>query len=243
MGPKWAHLFFKSVKTYYKVMLSKAQQKLIRSLHTKKAREAKGLCLVEGAKVIETAGDAVDYSFTVEDVEHEHDFIGLVTTKTPQEIAAVARVPKWTKQEIEEKSTIVVLDGVQNPGNVGAILRLCLAFNASLILIESADVTASKVIRSSAGAMFQVPWVKVSRAEASAVLLESNRDIFRLEKVDNASSVSDLKTKKPAIIIAGSEGSGIQLTTNGESIKIDHNEALESLNVANAVAIALNARY
>jgi TrmH family RNA methyltransferase len=224
-------------------MLTTAQEKLIRSLHTKKGRDASGLCLVEGAKVIETAGDSVDFSFSVEDVEYESDFLKLVTTKTPQTIAAVAKIPSWTKKEIDAKSTILVLDGVQDPGNVGTILRLCLAFDASLLLIESADVTSSKVIRSSAGAMFQVPWMKVSRPEAAEALLDSDRDIFRLEKVKKSSPVKALQTGKPAFLIAGNEGSGISLTSPGTSISIDHNEAIESLNVGTAVAIALQLRY
>ncbi len=224
-------------------MLTTGQEKLIRSLHTKKGRDAKGLCLVEGEKVVETAGSAVDFTFSINDVEYESDFLKLVTTKTPQTIAAVARIPNWTKEEIDAKSTILVLDGVQDPGNVGTILRLCLAFDASLLLIESADVTSSKVIRSSAGAMFQVPWIKVSRPEAAALILDSDREIFRLEKVNKSSPVEAIKTKKPAILIAGNEGSGIALTSPGKSITIAHEEAIESLNVGTAIAIALERRY
>jgi len=237
------HIDLSKLRIYDPDMLTTVEQKLIKSLHTKKGRDAKGLCLVEGAKVIETAGDAVDFTFTVKDVEYESEFLKLVTTKTPQTVAAVARIPSWTKEEIDAKSTVLVLDGVQDPGNVGTILRLCLAFNVSLLLIESADVTSSKVIRSSAGAMFQVPWAKVSRPEAAALLLDADREIFRLEKVEKSSPVKDLRTGKPAVIIAGNEGSGITLTTPGTSITIAHDELIESLNVGTAVAIALERRY
>lgn len=218
-------------------MISKTQEKLIKSLHTKKGRAKSGLCLVEGKKVIETAGDTIDFSFTDKDTEK---FSTLVTTETPQDIAAVARTPKWSASDIASRDIIVVLDGVQDPGNVGSILRLCLGFEASLLLIESADVTSPKVIRSSVGAMFQVPWGTVSRSEAKMYFEDLDRDIYRLEKVKGAEDMSSAIVNLPILLIAGSEGTGIQLDGDWKSIFIKHNESLESLNVGHAVAIALN---
>jgi TrmH family RNA methyltransferase len=217
-------------------MLSLNQVKLIRSLNTKKGREKSGLCLVEGEKVIKTAGDAVEYTFTKKDTSN---FDNLVTTETPQNIAAVASIPKWTLDDIKSNKIIVVLDGVQDPGNVGSILRLCLGFNAGLILIDSADVTNPKVIRSSVGAMFQVPWMHVSQDEASKIIKSLKIPVYRLEKKKDALDIKKVKLKKPLILIAGSEGGGIQSKIKGEFIFIDHNSALESLNVGHSVAIAL----
>ena len=226
-------------------MLSKEREKLIRSLHTKKGREESGLCLVEGAKVIKTAGKSIEFEFTP---EMTPNFNKLVTTETPQEMAAVARIPEWTIEEIKSRPTIVVLDGVQDPGNVGTILRLCLGFNASILLVESADVTNPKVVRSSVGALFQVPWMVISRDEAKDLpspLLgkEGERKVFRLEKTSRSKSIEAIKTKEPAIIIVGSEGSGIKLDIDGTSIAITHDPALESLNVSQALAIALFTRF
>ncbi len=216
-------------------MLSKAQYKLIRSLHTKKGRERSGKCLVESAKVIEVAGTAMDFTFTSDDSE---EFRSLVTTESPQGEAGVAFIPKWSLRELEEHPTIIILDGVQDPGNVGTILRLCLGFDAALILIDSVDVTNPKVIRSSVGAIFQVPWKSISRDDITDVIEKLNRPILRLEKTDAAIEVSEA-TKEPHILIAGSEGSGIQLGVDGQSIYIKHDEQLESLNVGHAVAITL----
>lgn len=216
-------------------MLSNNQEKLIKSLHTKKGRQKSGLCLVEGKKVIETARDAIEYSFSAQDSEQ---FTSLVTTETPQELAAVARIPEFTKNEIEQAQQIVVLDGVQDPGNAGAILRLCLGFNASLILVDSVDVTNPKVIRSSAGAMFQTPWINMKRDEAIEYITGLNRPIYRLEKRDQAQEISSLLSSKN-IFIAGSEGNGITLPIESPSLFIPHSNELESLNVANALAITL----
>jgi TrmH family RNA methyltransferase len=216
-------------------MLSKAQEKLIRSLHTKKGREKSGLCLVEGKKVIETAKEAVDFTFTPQDSDI---FRQLVTTETPQDMAGVAKIPEWTRKDITQQSVIVVLDGVQDPGNIGSILRLCLGFNASLLLIDSVDVTNPKVIRSSVGAIFQVPWINISRSEAEKILTSLDRPIYRLEKVAESIEPNQI-SDDTFILIAGSEGSGIQLPIDGIAVSINHDPRLESLNVAHALAIAL----
>lgn len=217
-------------------MLTRAQEKLILSLHHKNGRRKSGQCLVEGAKVIETAGDAVEFVFAASDSDR---FDELVTTEAPQLQAAVARVPEWTVEDVTARKTILVLDGVQDPGNVGAILRLCLGFDASLVLVDSADVTNPKVVRSSVGALFQVPWMRVAREEAVDVIAKFERKIFRLEKTSTADSLSAFTEASGRVLIAGSEGTGIHLPVEGSSVAIDHNPALESLNVGHAVAIAL----
>lgn len=216
-------------------MLSKAQEKRIRSLHRKKARRELGECLVEGANVIEAAGGAVEFTFTPKDTEA---FVKLVTTQSPQAVAGVAKIPSFTLDDVMKERTVVVLDGVQDPGNVGAILRACLAFDGALVLIESADPTNSKVVRSSAGTMFLVPWVEMKRQEALEWLSQVSRPLFRLERHDTAIT-HDKQTSDPAILIAGSEGLGIQLVIDAPSLTIAHNDTLESLNVAQAVTIAL----
>ena len=223
-------------------MLSLAKEKLIRSLETKKGREKSGLCLVEGRKVVETAGTAVEFTFTPEDFG-KYLFDQLVTTNSPQEIAGVAKIPEFTIEQIEKSKTIVVLDGVQDPGNVGTILRLCLGFDASLILIESADVTSPKVVRSSVGALFQVPWMKLSSADARSFIENTSRSIYRLEKKDGGVGIGSLSTNEPIVLIAGNEGSGIHFTQLGTSMAIDHSDKLESLNVGQAIAIALHTRF
>lgn len=226
-------------------MLTASQEKLIRSLATKKGRTESGLCLVEGKKNVKEAKSFVEFSFTPDDTRN---FSKLVDVTTPQPSAAVARIPSYSKAEIVKRSYIVVLDGVQDPGNVGSILRLCLGFDASLVLIESADPASPKVIRSSAGAFFQVPWLEISRKEAEKELLVFDRPVIRLEKGRGSkkltltkSNISKIPSK--CIIIAGSEGQGIQLDLSGTSLEIPHNPKLESLNVSHTLAILLAQLY
>ncbi len=225
-------------------ILSKARVKMIRSLHTNKGRQKSGLCLVEGAKVIETAGDAVDFTFTREDAFDDIEFNSLVTTETPQEVAAVARIPEWTNEQLEAAPVMVVLDGVQDPGNVGSLLRLCLAFDASLLLIESVDVTNPKVIRSSVGALFQVPWRSLPRNHAESYLTALGRPVYKLERTDASTTMlHSTSFKAPFVLVAGSEGNGITIKLEGESVAIEHKDGLESLNVTHAVAIALHQAF
>jgi TrmH family RNA methyltransferase len=226
-------------------MLSKAEEKLILSLRTKKGRDQHGLCLVEGPNVLAAAGNAISFAFTRADTDRFDD---LVTTETPQDVAAVARIPAWRLHDVWGRKTVVVLDGVQDPGNVGAIIRLCQGFDASLLLVESADPTASKVIRSSAGAMFSVPWVRVARADAPEIITSLRKPIYRLERSDASDALSEASpfvtsADEQALIIAGSEGNGILLDVPGKGVSIAHEAALESLNVGNALAIVLHDRY
>ena len=216
-------------------MLTKSQEKLIKSLNTKKGRKESGMCLVEGKKVIELASKFVDYTFQSKDTK---DFKKLVTTEAPQALAAVAKIPKWQKFDITQKDIIVVLDGVQDPGNVGSILRLCFGFNASLVLVESADPANPKVIRSSVGAMFKVPWISVTQNKINGLINEFNRPVYLLEKKPKSKEFKQAKIKKPIILVAGSEGNGIR-NIKGESVYLNHNIELESLNVGQALGIAL----
>ncbi len=221
-------------------MLTRGQEKLIRSLHRKKGRRESGLCLVEGRKVVETAGQAVVFSFTPGDSDQ---FSELVTTQAPQEVAAVARIPEWSTESLLESPTLVVLDGVQDPGNVGSILRLCLGFEGALLLVESADPTSPKVVRSSVGALFQVPWTTIPRDEAAKTIAALGRSVFKLEAHGSGATLQELAAEKKVVLIAGSEGNGIQLEIAGRSLLIDHSSELESLNVAQAVGLSLHARY
>ncbi len=212
------------------------------SLETKKGREKTGLCLVEGQKMIDTAGAAVEEVFHINDLG-QRSFGKIATTDTPQEVIGVAKIPVWSMEQIKKAKTIILLDRVQDPGNVGAILRLCLGFDATMILVESADPSSTKVIRASAGGLFLVPWIDLDPSRARDALKELNRPIYRLEKRSGAKSESVLATDQPIVLIIGNEGSGISITSEGTSVVIDHNPKLESLNVATATAIALHERY
>ncbi|MDA0208004.1 MAG: RNA methyltransferase [bacterium] len=221
-------------------MLTTSQEKQIKSLSQKKYRRELGLCIVEGAKHIASAAEHVEYTFTREDTPRFDEFMD---SQTPQDIAAVVRVPKWTEEEILAHATVVVLDGVQDPGNVGTIIRLARAFKASLIFVESADPTSGKVIRSSAGNMFHTPWIEKPRREFGGFLASLERSIYRIEKTEHAMKHRKVLQDDSHMFIFGSEGQGIQTDFRAPSLYIDHSSDVESLNVGSAAAILLHDMY
>ena len=218
-----------------KSVLSKSQQRLLLALQKRKEREERGMFIIEGDKFVRDAGSLVEFTFTHRDTTIYQE---IISTEAPQGTAAVARVPDWKMEDITGKPTIVVLDGIQDPGNVGTVLRAGLGFDASLLLIESAEVTNPKTVRASASAILRVPWKTVSRDEAPELLLSLGRPIFRLELKKGAVTPAEI-SPKPRILIAGNEGKGIRLQINGTSVAIPHKPALESLNVAMATSIVL----
>jgi len=219
-------------------MLTAAQEKLLVRLTTKKGRKELGRFVVEGEKFVRDAGNLVEWTFTPADTNR---FVEFVSTETPQAFAAVAKIPIWTMDDIRSRNTIIVLDGVQDPGNVGTILRACLGFDASVMLIESAEVTNPKVVRASASAILRVPWIVISREDALENIATCNRAVYRLELTEGAVDIAKIGAF-PAVVIAGNEGAGITLPIDGTSVKIVINSVLESLNVGVAVSIALYER-
>lgn len=220
-------------------MLSKAQERILRELQTKKGRKDRGLCIIEGAKFVRDAKRFVEFEFTPKDTNQFREY---VSTTTPQVVAAVARVPVFTIADVLARDVVVVLDGIQDPGNVGTVLRVALGFGASVIAVESADITGQKVVRASTSAIFKAPWVEMKREEAEEFFADNPRVTYRLENRPGAVS-PDAVRPGPMYLIAGNEGGGITLRIKGQSVRIPHDPALESLNVSVAVALLLSPLY
>jgi RNA methyltransferase, TrmH family len=133
----------------------------------------------------------------------------------------------------------IALDGVQDPGNVGTIVRLAAAFEASgvLLLPGCADPFGSKAIRASAGAILRVPVASISSAE----LLEAGLPIV-------AAAMSGAAVDPPsrnAVLLFGNEGTGVSedFLRRAATIAIPMSTDVESLNVASAAAILLARSY
>lgn len=220
-------------------MLSKGQERLLRDLQNKKGRRERGMFIIEGEKFVREAKNLVEFVFTPKDTNQFREY---VSTESPQMTAAVARVPEFKLEDVLAYDVVVVLDGVQDPGNVGTVLRACLGFKAALILVESADITNPKVVRASTSALLKTPWVEMRRDEAEDTLPGLEREIYRLENKSIAKDPGFIKKGK-ILLLAGNEGSGISLDMPGTSVRIAHDKALESLNVAVATSIALHAIY
>jgi TrmH family RNA methyltransferase len=215
-----------------------SHNRLLLALQKKKERRSRGLFIIEGEKFVKDAGDMVEFVFTRRDTSI---FDEVVSTDSPQNVAAVARIPTFTLDDLKKKSTIIVLDGVQDPGNVGTVLRAALAFHAGVILIESADPTSPKVARASVGAVLRTPWVEIPREDTEETLQAMRRKIYRLELRKDAIGPAQLP-REPVLLIVGNEGQGIRLDIQAPSVAIAHSDKLESLNLGLAVGIILYER-
>lgn len=166
-------------------------------------------------------------------------FDALTTTKTSQGVIGLFERPKPADLFAKNASIVVALDAVQDPGNVGTIVRLAAAFDCAgvAILPGCADPFGPKAIRASAGAILNVNVAEVPARE----LIESGWPIYGAdatgEPIDPPGS--------GAIVVFGNEGAGIspELRVATKPIAIRMSSRVESLNVAASAAILLARSY
>ena len=234
--------------------------KFVRKLVQKKFRNELKLFTAEGLRLCEEVPPAqIEFGFYTRDFlsdERAKNLIGrlknleeispsamekISDTQTPQGILLVVRQKFSTLEEVLAKKIITVLDAVQDPGNVGTILRTAEAFNCGVILLDgSAEIFNPKVVRSSMGAIFYLPIVKMSReeflklrgVEILATALDRTAEIYFEHDF----------TKNPVAIIFGSEANGVskKILDVAQKIFIPMNGRAESLNVATSAAIILS---
>jgi len=168
-------------------------------------------------------------------------FDGLAETRTSQGVLGLFERPAGNARAIfDQRRTIAIaLDGVQDPGNVGTIIRLAAAFDAAgvLLLPGCADPFGPKAIRSSAGAILHVPVAKITHEE----LLASEVPLI-------ATAMSGATIDPPArnaVLVFGNEGSGVSevLLQRASLLAIPMTSRVESLNVASSAAILLSRSY
>jgi TrmH family RNA methyltransferase len=167
----------------------------------------------------------------------------LSTTESTQGIIAIAYPRPWTWTDVfRPDSVIVVLDGIQDPGNAGAIVRSAEAFGASGIVLTAGTVHFSngKLLRASAGSMFRVPYVyEPDRQLVLERLLSSNTRLYALSAQGNA-PLSQAEFSGGCALIVGSEGAGVssEFLRAAETVYIQTSR-VESLNAGVACSIAL----
>jgi TrmH family RNA methyltransferase len=168
-------------------------------------------------------------------------FDALSETRTSQGVIGLFERPRASAAEIlGRRNTIAVaLDGVQDPGNVGTIVRLAAAFDAAgvLLLPGSADPFGPKAIRSSAGAILHVPVASITAAE----LLAANVPLVATAMAGQAGD----PPARNAVLLFGNEGGGVsqELLSRSALLAIPMSSRVESLNVATSAAILLARSY
>ena len=165
-------------------------------------------------------------------------------TVTPQPLLAVVRVPRRSLEQIDDISLVVVLADVREPGNAGTVVRAAEGAGASAVVFcrGSADAFSPKVVRSSAGTLFQVPVFQ--GADAGEVLdVLAQRGVWRLgTSAAGGEPYDTIDWCRPSAIVLGNEAWGLpeDLTSQiDEWVTIPMTGRAESLNVAMAASVLL----
>jgi RNA methyltransferase, TrmH family len=169
------------------------------------------------------------------------DFPALASTETPQGVISLVRPPAWTLDQLLRGRTLVaVLDGIQDPGNAGAILRAAEAFGATgaAFLKGSVSPYNPKCMRASAGSVFRLPIAAALDESLLLAALEKKRSVLyaAMPRADVLVSTANFKTS--CAIVIGSEGRGVsqQLAEHATALRIP-TTGVESLNAAVAAGI------
>ena len=248
--------------------ISKAEIKQVRSLQQKKFRDELGLFVAEGDKCVEELQKGFELVALYREGENATrvEIEQMSGLQTPQGTIAVFRKPLLSlAPSLEERArgeVVLALDGVQNPGNLGTIIRTCDWFGVHDIVCsrDTADCFNPKVVQAKMGALTRVrvhytdvaEWLKAVSSQHSDVriygTLLDGKDMYEeLSAIRNQLSAEGSKLKaESSIIIMGNEGNGIseevrRLVTHPIRIPSYPKgaETSESLNVAIATAIVL----
>jgi len=173
-------------------------------------------------------------------------FASAVPSETPQGVAALVRVKEFSLADVLVKAEIgplIVIAGLQDPGNLGTILRSAEAFGAGGVILGEGTVhhLNPKVVRASAGSAFRLPIARNKLTEA--IELMKQKEIRRLATSSHKGiPLRDANFRHPLAIFIGSEGAGVPrdlVKDMDEFIAIPHSPQVESLNAGVAASIIL----
>lgn len=223
--------------------LQNSRVKHLARLHQKKYRDQYGEILVEGEHLLEELSKT-DLDYIRIGLDEYSDWVitreiadKISQTSSGSEVFALLKKPKL-KAKKEEK--ILLLDGVQDPGNVGTIIRTAYSFGFDVIYasLDTADAWNDKTIRASQGAVFHLPYHRQDLTEVIPLLKDRSISVYATYLSDESISLEAMKEEKIAVVL-GSEGQGVSdeiLRLSDEFLKIPMTH-FESLNVAVAAGI------
>lgn len=239
--------------------------KLARKLQLKKYRSELKLFVAEGLRLCEMALHAaeIEFGFYTEEflrTERAENLVAALEevttmykiptetfdkirdTQTPQGIMIIAKQKMSVPAEVLKKNLVVALDGVQDPGNVGTILRTAEAFDCGVILLEDAvDIFNPKVVRASMGAIFNLPVAEMSCAEFLELAETSGAELTAAALDSTAEIYFKHDFTKKSAVVFGNEADGVseKIYKSAKKIFIPMQGKAESLNVATAAAIVI----
>ena len=240
-------------------MLSKAKIKEIRALEVKKFRDEKNLFVAEGNKLVADMLHTFECEWLITRTQwlatqgnirakeliivDENALRKVSFLKTPQDVFAVFKKPQYTLDEANPESQLILaLDGIQDPGNLGTIIRLADWFGIEHIICspDTADVFGPKTVQATMGALAHI---KVHYTNLNKYI-EKYTNIPVYGAFLEGENIFKKQLAKNGIIVMGNEGNGIRKETESlinEKLYIPpyppEHETTESLNVAVATAI------
>ncbi|HLR52300.1 MAG TPA: RNA methyltransferase [Candidatus Avamphibacillus sp.] len=232
------------------------QVKKWRKLHKRKGREISGQFMVEGFHLVE---EACQSDWEVIDIilqenmqlpsfckKHPHTYVSekvfahISQTKSPQGIAAIV---KMKQTDFKWSSKVLLVDAIQDPGNLGTIIRTADAagFHSIILGNGTVDVYNDKVIRSTQGSLFHVT---ITQGDLKNIIPHLQLDGFTVwaSDLENAKIYNQVERQEKTALIVGNEGSGIDNTLLKKAnmiVKIPIHGQAESLNVSIAAGILM----
>lgn len=241
--------------------------KSIRKLKEKKYRDIENCYVIEGIKLIKEAinenakikeivvceecinSGEIDKDTLYEIAKYnviyvtEKVFNAITDVKTPQGILAVIEKKALNKQIDYSQDIIIALDGVQDPGNMGTILRTVDSANLNQIIVskDSADCYNPKVVRSTMGAIFRVNIIEVDNLKETLEAVKKNKFKVMVTALDTNESIYSVDYNNKVIVI-GNEANGVSKEVQviaDEKVKIPMLGKTESLNASVATGIMI----
>jgi TrmH family RNA methyltransferase len=235
--------------------ISKSQLKILTSLSQKKYRQKHQLFIAEGIKVVDeflNSSFEVDTLFVSDDFNttissdninriSEKDLQKISNLKTANKVLGLFKIPK--EKPLQNNGLIIALDAVNDPGNLGTIIRLCDWFGVTQLLCskETVDCYNQKVVQASMGSLTRI---SIKYIDLESYLKETILPTFIADM--DGENVYKSALPKEAILIMGNEANGVSeelkaLIKNKISIpRFGETQETESLNVATATAILLS---
>ena len=257
------------------VSITKKELKEIKSLRTRKGRRASGRFAAEGVRLLEEAirhdvrpelllwspallaerGHQLVQQFRrrrVQVVElAARELNGISESVTSQGIMGVFDIPQSSFDELlrPEHRTVLLCDGISDPGNLGTLLRCALAFRFNPVLLtgKCADPYTPKVVRASVGAIFGVDLIRTAAADVAALVDRGKFRLIAADVNDRTGTVDFKDTRCNRLILAvGSEAEGLSesiLKISDCRWRLEHERCVDSLNAAVAAAIMMQGIY
>lgn len=247
-------LFCGALPRYPNTVSGQAELKHVRGLHQKKNRDAEGVFLVQGRKLVAellrspwrvqavhaTAAAAESLGLRDARVHPAHVLDRMGTLETGNEVVAVVfRPAEQAFIPPAQDELVLALDGIADPGNLGTIIRIADWFGASAVWCAEGSVEAwnPKCVQASMGSLLRVPVVQVDLPHALATAAQAGATAYKADM--GGDDVLDVELRRPAVLVLGSESHGLSPAVRngpGRTIAVPRLGGAESLNVAAAAA-------